>query len=124
MYFLDTNALIWLYQGEIEKFTSETKLCLEVNDLYISPLVKLELQYLYEVNRISEKAEKIIKKLYETIGLSIHNAPLVLLVEKALHADWTRDPFDRLITAHALLEDAYLVTKDKTILTHYKKAIW
>ncbi len=35
MYFLDTNAVIWLYQGELEKFSLEVKQILESNDLFV-----------------------------------------------------------------------------------------
>jgi PIN domain nuclease of toxin-antitoxin system len=124
MVFLDTNAIIWLYQGELEKFSDDVKVRLESEDLFISPLVKLELQYLYEVKRIREKAGKIVSALYETIGLQMHNVPLNVLIERCLAENWTRDPFDRMITAHARLEDGYLVTRDETIRAHYEKAIW
>jgi PIN domain nuclease of toxin-antitoxin system len=124
MYFLDTNAVIWLYQCELDKFSLELKQILEMNDLFISPLVKLELQYLFEIKRIRERAAKVIEVLYETIGLQLHNVPLTVLIERCLGELWTRDPFDRMITAHARLEDAYLITRDETIRSNYAKAIW
>ena len=37
---------------------------------------------------------------------------------------WTRDPFDRLITAQAALDDSPLLTKDDTIHTYYPEAVW
>ncbi len=124
MLFLDTNAVIWLFQGELSKFTDETKQKLEQNDVLISPLVKLELQYLYEVKRTKEKADKVISVLYESIGLQEHNVPLSVLIAHSLSESWTRDPFDRLITCHARIENAFLVTRDEHILKNYKFAIW
>jgi PIN domain nuclease of toxin-antitoxin system len=124
MYFLDTNAVIWLYQGELEKFSDDIKSRLEQNDVYVSPLVKLELQYLYEIERIKEKAERVVSTLYEQIGLQMHNVPLNVLIEHSLAESWTRDPFDRLITCHARIENGFLITRDKTIRAHYTKAIW
>jgi PIN domain nuclease of toxin-antitoxin system len=124
MYFLDTNAVIWLYQGEIDKFTPKTKQILEVNDLFISPLVKLELQYLFEIKRVKEKSQKVLQVLYETIGLQLHNVPLTVLIEASLGEHWTCDPFDRLITSHAKLENGYLITRDETIRANYSKAMW
>lgn len=94
MHFLDTNAVIWLYQGEIDKFPAQTKIVLEENDLYISPLVKLELQHLFEAKRIKEKAERVTDLLYDIIGVQIHNVPLTVLIERSLSEFWTRDPFD------------------------------
>jgi PIN domain nuclease of toxin-antitoxin system len=37
---------------------------------------------------------------------------------------WTRDPFDRIITAQDMVSHAPLITKDGAILSHYKRAIW
>ena len=37
---------------------------------------------------------------------------------------WTRDPFDRLIAAQAIVADAPLVTADRTILEHLPLATW
>jgi PIN domain nuclease of toxin-antitoxin system len=124
MIFLDTNAVIWLLQGELKKFSEKTRFQLETQDLFISPLVKLELQYLYEIKRINEKAEKIIKSLYESIGLQIHNVPLAILLENSLFESWTRDPFDRLITTHAKIEKAYLVSKDQSMIDNYDRVIF
>jgi PIN domain nuclease of toxin-antitoxin system len=124
LYFIDTNVTIWLYQGELEKFSRKLKRILETNDIFVSPLVKLELQYLYEVKRIKKKSDHVISLLYTTIGLQSHNVPLNVLIEKSLSEQWTRDPFDRLITAHAKVENAYLITKDQSILSNYPRAIW
>jgi PIN domain nuclease of toxin-antitoxin system len=37
---------------------------------------------------------------------------------------WTRDPFDRLIVANALANDAPLITKDEEIRRNYSRSIW
>ena len=37
---------------------------------------------------------------------------------------WTRDPFDRLIAAHAMVTDATLITKDTLIRKHCPAALW
>jgi PIN domain nuclease of toxin-antitoxin system len=38
--------------------------------------------------------------------------------------DWTRDPFDRLITAQAAVGSDVLITKDATITANYPRAVW
>jgi PIN domain nuclease of toxin-antitoxin system len=38
--------------------------------------------------------------------------------------DWTHDPFDRLISAHALCRGIPLLTKDKMIRRRLKLAVW
>ena len=37
---------------------------------------------------------------------------------------WNRDPFDRIITANALLNDNILLSKDQNILNNYLYAKW
>jgi len=37
---------------------------------------------------------------------------------------WTRDPFDRVITAQAATDGSSLITKDEIILHHYENAVW
>lgn len=124
IHFLDTNIVVWLYQAELDKFSERTKRILEDSDLLISPLVKLELQYLYEIGRTKKTADHVCKTLYKDIGLQVHNIPLTVLIEKSLAENWTRDPFDRLIVSHAHIEHAPLITKDAKILEHYPKAMW
>ncbi len=124
MYFLDTNVVIWLYQAELDRFSEKIKYILENSDLFISPLVKLELQYLYEIGRIKKPSDSVSKSLYKEIGLQVHNIPLSILIEKSLEENWTRDPFDRLIVSHAKAESAFIITKDKIILENYAKAVW
>ena len=46
------------------------------------------------------------------------------MVEQALLQKWIRDPFDRLIVAHAAANDAPLITRDEKIRRHYKRAVW
>jgi PIN domain nuclease of toxin-antitoxin system len=45
-------------------------------------------------------------------------------VQAAAGLTWTRDPFDRLIAAHAIVADAPLLTADRTILDNLPQAIW
>lgn len=42
----------------------------------------------------------------------------------AISMDFTRDPFDRLITAHAALDNNLIITKDRRILKNYPGAVW
>ena len=45
-------------------------------------------------------------------------------VRAAASLGWTRDPFDRMIAAHAIVADAPLLTADRTILEHLPLATW
>jgi len=87
-------------------------------------MVILELQFLFEIGRAKTPAAKVVEALSRDVGLSVCGLPFAQVMESALDQKWTRDPFDRLIVAHASANDASLITKDATILRNYKHAIW
>jgi len=123
--FLDTNPVIRLIAfGGRGNLSSKVRALLESEDLYISPLVKLELYYLYEIKRFKENPEEVIKYLSKTIGLKFSGISFLDIIEEAARISWTRDPFDRLIVAEAKINGAQLVTADKNILENYKHAVW
>lgn len=45
-------------------------------------------------------------------------------MQSAAGLTWTRDPFDRLIAAHAIVAGAPLLTADRTILENLPQAVW
>ncbi len=125
MIYLDTHVAVRLYVNGTEGF-SETVLQLleQEDDIRISPMARLEIEYLYEIKRINEQAITIIDSLETSIGLITCNTPFPAIAKAAESLKWTRDPFDRLIVAHASLFDALLVTKDENIQNHYQHTIW
>jgi len=122
--YLDTHIVVWLYTGQVEKFTEQAKNLINENNLYISSIVRLELQYLFEIQKITTKEDDILVNLSNQIGLKICDKNFNSIIGKALDFSWTRDPFDHLIVANAALNNDILVTKDQNILEHYKKAVW
>ncbi len=124
MIFLDTNATIWCYLGRTDLLSEAALEYIEKYDVYVSPMVRLELQYLYEIKRSKVQADKVLNSLYQSIGLTIHDYSFAKIVDQSIKANWTRDPFDRIITSEAMALDVPLITKDKTILKFYKKALW
>ena len=128
MLFLDTHIAVWLASKQIDKISTKAKGYIEKHgkddNLYISPMVQLELEYLFEVKKISHDANFIINKLFYDIGLKIDNANFAKVINSSVDIKWTRDPFDRIITAQALTNDAQLITKDDNVRNNYKKAIW
>ena len=53
---LDTHAVVWLYTGEIERFSPEGRVLLESEQLTVAPIVQLELTYLHEIGRLKRTA--------------------------------------------------------------------
>lgn len=124
MIFLDTHVVVWLYARLYEKLSPTSEKLINDNDLYCSPMVKLELKYLFEINRITEKPNPIMEALGNEIGLRIKRVELSKLVDLCLDIDWTRDPFDRLIVAQALMEESFLLTRDDIIHKNFELARW
>ncbi|MBF0278479.1 MAG: PIN domain-containing protein [SAR324 cluster bacterium] len=124
MIYLDTHVVVWLYAGEVEKLS--TKVCNLINEheIYISPIVRLELQYLYEIQRVTERVNEIVADLSDRIGLKIGDDSFNKIVGSTLDLSWTRDPFDRIIVANAALNSSTLLTKDQNILENYERATW
>jgi PIN domain nuclease of toxin-antitoxin system len=97
---------------------------METEEPFVSPVVELELTYLYEIGRVAEPAAAPLRALRRSIGLQTADAPLAAVAQTAVELSWTRDPFDRLISAHAIVADAPLLTADHTILDHLPLATW
>ena len=97
---------------------------IESEEPFVSPIVELELTYLYEVGRVTEPPAAPLEALRRTIGLGIAEVSLRELARAASGLSWTRDPFDRMIAAQAIVADVPLVTADRTILDNLPLATW
>ncbi len=124
MIYLDTHVVVWLYSGETDLFPSTARQLIEDNELLISPMVLLELQYLMEVKRIIVEPAIIFDNLAETVGLQKCRSSLGRVIAESMGITWTRDPFDRIITATAAIHNAILLTKDEQIRQEYSRALW
>jgi PIN domain nuclease of toxin-antitoxin system len=120
----DTHIVLWLYAGEIIRLSKKAADAVETFNLMISPMVRMEMQFLNEIGRIKEKPQRILRVLMSDFGIRVCNDPFEPVVEAAEAVRWTRDPFDRIIVAQATLERAPLITKDDELRKHYKPCIW
>ena len=124
MIYLDTHILVWLYGGMVDLLSEKAKTLIESEDLVISPLVELELQYLFEIGRLQVKPPKLIGSLADEIGVEIRSCDLSALIRASLSEMWTRDPFDRLIVAQSKLDKCDLLTSDRKIRKNVHTAKW
>ena len=122
--YLDTHAVARLHSGRTDSMNRRALEIIDRCDPLISPVVLLELQYLYEVGKIAVSAMTLFKRLETSLGLRVCDKAFYQVVSGSLNIQWTRDPFDRLITAHAALDRTPLVTQDEKILRHYDRAVW
>lgn len=124
MIYLDTHVVVWLYAALTNKLSNKAIEAIETNQLLISPMVQLELQYLREIDRITAHSALIIETLKCSIGLKICDQSFIHTVTEAIDLSWTRDPFDRLIVAQSNARQIPLLTKDQNILKNSVLAFW
>ena len=110
MILLDTNAVIWLDRAHPR---SRSLLRLTA-PLYVSPATLLELQFLHEAGRI-RLPKGSPDMLAETDRWMLDDPPAAEWFAEACELAWTRDPFDRLIAAHAQLRGWRVATGDATL---------
>jgi PIN domain nuclease of toxin-antitoxin system len=123
MTFIDTHVAIWLYADKA-LVPDEVLVFLDSEDLFLSPMAALEIEYLAEIGRIAVDSRTIIGFLGESISLRLEERHLARALLAARDVKWTRDPFDRIIVAHAESMRANLVTRDGTIREHCHLARW
>lgn len=124
MIYLDTHVVVWLYAGLVRKLSQIAKNLIRRNDLLISPMVRLELSFLYEIGKIKASPQTVLAELETSIGLQEAKRDFRDVIRHARHLSWTRDPVDRIITAYAALDERMLLTSDREIRQHYKNARW
>ena len=125
MIYLDTHVVVWLYAGLFDKLSPLAIQLIEEHDIFISPILQLELTYLFEIKKIRCVADEILHELHQKIGLKLCELPFELIVNRATSLTWVRDPFDRLITAQTLANPhSLLVTKDRVIRKYCEQAVW
>ena len=123
--YLDTLVAVWLATGKLRRFSSNTRDLLEATDLVLSPIVMLELEYLYEAKRIKLLARDIQRKLDHELGVRLCELPFAAIASAALDEKWSRDPFDRLIVGNAKANGfAWLISADEEIRKHYPRTVW
>ncbi|MEA3455205.1 MAG: PIN domain-containing protein [Campylobacterota bacterium] len=123
--YLDTHVVVWLFSKELEKISKKAIDLIEENQLLISPMIVLELEFLYEIGRLTYNHHEIITSLSDTIDLKICDLSFALVAKESTKLHWTRDPFDRLIVANASCADrSILLSRDRKIHDNYDRAVW
>ncbi|HXG88936.1 MAG TPA: PIN domain-containing protein [Vicinamibacterales bacterium] len=112
MILLDTNAIIWLLQRHKRARALERRA-----RLYMSPASLLELQFLLEAGRIAVSDGDAIAQVTADPRWQYDEPPAGPWFAEATELGWTRDPFDRLLVAHARVRRWKLATGDQALLS-------
>lgn len=108
---LDTHAAIWIAQRHkrvrpLEQFPR----------LYLSPATVLEIQFLAESGRLRMAGGQTPASLAGDDRWRVDDPPALKWFAAACEFDWTRDPFDRLLVAHAHVRGWKLATADELLI--------
>lgn len=97
---------------------------MENSELLISPIVLVELQYLFEIKRTDISSRDILLKVEHELNVRVCNFPFPLVAKVAVDQDWTRDLFDRIVVAQAKANGfSLLVSADEEIAKHYPRTV-
>jgi PIN domain nuclease of toxin-antitoxin system len=122
--YLDTHTASRLAHGRARIGRDAAQL-IQRAELLVSPMVLVELEYLYEIGRLTLPGKDILRKLENELGLRLCDLPFADVARAALDEKWTRDAFDRIIVAQARLNGlAPLISSDEEIAEHYPRAVW
>lgn len=111
MILLDTNAVIWMVQRHPRARRLE-----KLPRLFLSPATLLEVQFLEEAGRLRGEHGRAAEMLANHPRWRLDDPSTVKLFDAAAELTWTRDPFDRLIAAHAQLRGWKLATGDVRLI--------
>lgn len=125
MIHIDTHIAIWLFNAERKRLTTAAMDVLAHEQMGYSPMVRHELNLLYERERLpAPSPDAILQYLSAAFNAAESQIGFNRVIDEATSLRWTRDPFDRLIVANAIVDGARLVTADERILEHFKDAVW
>jgi PIN domain nuclease of toxin-antitoxin system len=114
---LDTHALIWLAQGH-----RRTRQLARYPRLHLSPASVLEIQFLADAGRLRLAAGQSATTLSADDRWRLDSPPADTWFFAACDLTWTRDPFDRLLAAHARLRGWKLATADEELIERLPSA--
>ena len=122
--YLDTHAAIRLSDGRARIGRDAARLIRRA-DVLCSPIVLLEMEYLFEIGRLTLRAKDILSKLEHELGLRVCDLPFAKVATAALDEKWTPDAFDRVVVAQARVNGlAPLISSDEQLAQHYPRTIW
>jgi PIN domain nuclease of toxin-antitoxin system len=120
---IDTHVAVALYKGRVTTLSRQAQRLLDGAVVRYSPIVTLELELLCEIGRAQVEAGAVCRFLSRELEITESPERLSDIVRHALPLRFTRDPFDRLIVAHADLLRAPLITLDERMHQHYSRAL-
>jgi PIN domain nuclease of toxin-antitoxin system len=118
---LDTHIFLWYYNGSGNLSSSARKQIEACDQLFISSASLWEIAIKYTLGKL--ELTNSLERFFEDIndkGFSILPIDMMHILRTSTLPFHHRDPFDRLIIAHAITEELILATKDAQ-MSQYSK---
>jgi PIN domain nuclease of toxin-antitoxin system len=120
---LDTHIAIGLYAGKVGGLSPRAMRIIDNDPLTLSPAVMLEVELMHEIRRVRVGGAELVETLLRDFDVTLAPDDFPSVAREALALGFTRDPFDRLITAHSSRLRAPLLTRHEDIRRFYRKAL-
>ena len=108
---LDTHAMIWLATGQRRAAPLE-----RLPRLYLSPVSVLEAQFLIDAGKLTLAGGRSADLVVNDSRWRLDEPPAARWFIAACESSWTRDPFDRLLAAHARVRGWKVATADRHLI--------
>jgi PIN domain nuclease of toxin-antitoxin system len=119
---LDTHTLIWAAQNSPRLSSAAREVVQGSDPLLVSVVTAWEYADLQQRGRIPP--EVTFAEVKAALELQVLELPASLWTVAASLPNYHGDPVDRMLVAHAMLEDMTLVTADTTIHTYPIRTLW
>jgi PIN domain nuclease of toxin-antitoxin system len=123
---LDTHAFLWWIWDDPRLSSAARRTIGENESVFVSVASAWEIAIKVGLGRI-EAPKNLRRFLADQIrrnGFKILPVKLDHATQTATLANHHRDPFDRLLIAQAIIEDATLVTRDTLVQRYHIRTIW
>jgi len=124
---LDTHTFIW-WDSEPAKLSSQAlALCQDrQNTLLLSVVSVWEMQIKLQLGKLklNLSLHEIVESQRQTNGIEIMPITLEHVLALENLPDYHRDPFDRLLVAQAIVEEAILISADPNITRYPVQVVW
>src|SRR5262249_24970115 len=86
----------------------------------VSPISLLEIKFLAEVGKLEVDIDAFAELVSSDSRFVVDEVSLLSLVQRSLIFDWTRDPFDRMLSAHSSLRRKPFCSVHRSILRNHE----
>lgn len=121
---IDTCVAVFLYERRANRLSPAAHKLLAEKTIFVPSFVELELTFIVQKGRANHTQGEVLNFIRKDFATTHLESRVSDVCKSAEALSWTREPFDRFIVAEVMTHKLPLITSDRNIQEHYKKAIW